>query len=131
MSMKKNEENKAEILRMYFEEKKSSNEIVEIMKDKVSRPTVFLWIRKERERRTLESRENGQYIPLRERAFQDPISRIKELEKENFDLKKQVEVLTLALEKLLKKEGDYIPSLYFQMNPPHDFFLPLQHLQMF
>ena len=105
MSMKKNEENKAEVLRLYFEEKKSSNEIVEIMKDKVSRPTVFLYIRREKERRTLESRESGQYIPLRERVFQDPISRVKELEKENFDLKKQVDVLTLALEKLLKKEG--------------------------
>ena len=53
MSMKKNEENKAEVLRLYFEEKKSSNEIVEIMKDRVSRPTVFLYIRREKERRTL------------------------------------------------------------------------------
>ena len=31
MSMKKNEENKAEVLKMYFEEKKSSNEIVDII----------------------------------------------------------------------------------------------------
>ena len=106
LSMKKNEENKAEVLRMYFEEKKSSNEIVEIMKDRISRPTVFLWIRQEREKRTLESRENGEFLPLRERVFQDPISRVKELEKENSDLKKQVEILTLALERLLKKEGD-------------------------
>ena len=103
--MKKNEKNKAEVIRLYFEEKKSSNEIVEIMKDKVSRPTVFLWIRQERERRTIEARESGDFLPLRERAFQDPISRIKELEKENSDLKKQVEILTLALERLLKKRG--------------------------
>ena len=103
MSMKKNEENKAEVLKMYFEEKKSSNEIVEIMKDKVSRPTVFLWIRQERERRTFESRENGQYIPLRERAFANPVDRIRELEEENASLKKQMEILTLALEKILKK----------------------------
>ena len=106
MSMKKNEENKAEVIRLYFEVKKSSNEIVEIMKDKVSRPTVFLWIRQERERRTIEARESGDFLPLRERAFQDPISRIKELEKENFDLKKQVEILTLALEKILKNRED-------------------------
>ena len=106
MSMKKNEENKAEVIRLYFEEKKSSNEIVDIMKDRVSRPTVFLWIRQEREKRTHESRENGEFLPLRERAFQDPISRIKELEKENFDLKKQVEILTLALERLLKNKED-------------------------
>ena len=106
MSMKKNEENKAEVIRLYFDEKKSSNEIVEIMKDKVSRPTVFLWIRQERERRTIEARESGDFLPLRERAFQDPISRIKELEKENFDLKKQVEILTLALEKILKNRED-------------------------
>ena len=38
MSMKKNEENKAEVIRLYFDEKKSSNEIVEIMKDRISRP---------------------------------------------------------------------------------------------
>ena len=38
MSMKKNEETRNEVLRMYFEEKKSSNEIVEIMKDRISRP---------------------------------------------------------------------------------------------
>ena len=106
MSMKKNEENKAEVIRLYFDEKKSSNEIVEIMKDRISRPTVFLWIRQERERRTFESRENGQYIPLRERAFENPVDRIRELEKENSDLKKQVEILTLALERLLKnREG--------------------------
>ena len=104
--MKKNEENKAEVLRMYFEEKKSSNEIVEIMKDRVSRPTVFLWIRQEKEKRTHESRENGEFLPLRERVFQDPINRVKELEKENFDLKKQVEILTLALEKILKNRED-------------------------
>ena len=104
--MKKNEENKAEVLKMYFEEKKSSNEIVEIMKDRVSRPTVFLWIRQEREKRTLEFKENGDFLPLRERVFQDPINRVRELEKENSDLKKQVEILTLALERLLKnKEG--------------------------
>lgn len=106
MSMKKNEENKAEVLRMYFEEKKSSNEIVEIMKDKVSRPTVFLWIRQEREKRTHEAKENGEYIPLRERAFENPVDRIRELEKENSDLKKQVEILTLALERLLKNKED-------------------------
>ena len=106
MSMKKNEENKAEVLRMYFEEKKSSNEIVDIMKDKVSRPTVFRWIKREKEQRTLEAKENGEYIPLRERAFENPVDRIRELEKENFDLKKQVEILTLALERLLKnREG--------------------------
>ena len=104
--MKKNEENKAEVIRLYFEEKKSSNEIVDIMKDRVSRPTVFLWIRQERERRTIEARESGDFLPLRERVFQDPISRIKELEKENFDLKKQVEILTLALERLLKNKED-------------------------
>ena len=104
--MKKNEEIRNEVLRMYFEEKKSSNDIVEIMKDKVSRPTVFLWIKREKEQRTLEAKNNGDFLPLRERVFQDPISRIKELEKENFDLKKQVEILTLALERLLKnKEG--------------------------
>lgn len=106
MSMKKNEENKAEVLRMYFEEKKSSNEIVEIMKDKVSRPTVFLWIRQERERRTLEAKENGEYIPLRERAFENPVDRIRELENEASSLKRQVEILTLTLERLLKKESD-------------------------
>lgn len=105
LSMKKNEETRNEVLRMYFEEKKSSNEIVEIMKDKVSRPTVFLWIKREKEQRTLEAKNNGDFLPLRERAFQDPISRIKELEKECTDLKKQVEILTLALERLLKKEG--------------------------
>ena len=105
ISMRKNEETRNEVIRLYFDEKKASNEIVEIMKDKVSRPTVFLWIRQEREKRTHESRENGEFLPLRERVFQDPISRIKELEKENFDLKKQVEILTLALERLLKKEG--------------------------
>ena len=104
--MKKNEENKAEVLRMYFEEKKSSNEIVEIMKDKVSRPTVFLWIRQERERRTLEAKENGEYIPLRERAFENPVDRIRELENEASSLKRQVEILTLTLERLLKKESD-------------------------
>ena len=93
MSMKKNEENKAEVIRLYFEEKKASNEIVEIMKDRVSRPTVFLWIRQEKEKRTLEARESGDFLPLRERVFQDPISRIKELEKECTDLKKQVEIL--------------------------------------
>ena len=103
MSMKKNEENKAEVLRLYFDEKKASNEIVEIMKDKVSRPTVFLWIRQEKEKRTLEAKENGEYIPLRERAFENPVDRIRELEKENSDLKKQVEILTLTLEKILKK----------------------------
>ena len=103
MSMKKNEETRNEVLRMYFEEKKSSNEIVEIMKDRISRPTVFLWIRQEKEKRTLESRENGDFLPLRERVFQDPISRIKELEKECTALKKQVEILTLTLEKILKK----------------------------
>ena len=106
MSMKKNEENKAEVIRLYFEEKKSSNEIVDIMKDRVSRPTVFLWIKREKEQRTLEAKERGTYIPLRERAFENPVDRIRELEKENFDLKKQVEILTLALERLLKKEGD-------------------------
>ena len=104
--MKKNEETRNEVLRMYFEEKKSSNEIVDIMKDKVSRPTVFLWIRQERERRTLEAKENGEYIPLRERAFENPVDRIRELEKENSDLKKQVEILTLALERLLKNKED-------------------------
>ena len=105
--MKKNEENKAEVLRLYFDEHKTSSEIVELMDGIVSRPTVFLWIRQERERRTIEAKESGEFLPLRERAFQDPISRIKELEKENFDLKRQVEVLTLALERLLKnKEGD-------------------------
>ena len=105
-SMKKNDENKEKVLGLYFDEHKTSSEIVEMMNGIVSRPTVFLWIRQEKERRTLEAKENGEYIPLRERVFQDPISRVKELEKENFDLKKQVEVLTLALEKLLKKEGD-------------------------
>lgn len=105
--MKKNEETRNEVIRLYFDKKKSSNEIVEIMKDRVSRPTVFLWIRQERERRTIEAKESGEFLPLRERAFQDPISRIKELEKENFDLKKQVEILTLALEKILKnREGN-------------------------
>ena len=104
--MKKNEENKAEVIRLYFDEKKSSNEIVEIMKDRISRPTVFLWIRQERERRTIEARESGDFLPLRERVFQDPISRIKEHEKENSDLKKQVEILTVTLEKVLKnREG--------------------------
>ena len=103
--MKKNDENKEKVLGLYFDEHKTSSEIVEMMNGIVSRPTVFLWIRQEKERRTLEAKENGEYIPLRERVFQDPISRVKELEKENFDLKKQVEVLTLALEKLLKKEG--------------------------
>ena len=106
MSMKKNEENKAEVLKMYFDEHKTSSEIVELMDGIVSRPTVFLWIRQEKEKRTLESRENGEFLPLRERVFQDPISRIKELEKENFDLKKQVEILTLALERLLKNKED-------------------------
>ena len=105
-SMKKNDENKEKVLGLYFDEHKTSSEIVEMMNGIVSRPTVFLWIRQEKERRTLEAKENGEYIPLRERVFQDPISRVKELEKEKFDLKKQVEVLTLALEKLLKKEGD-------------------------
>ena len=105
--MKKNEENKAEVLRLYFDEHKTSSEIVELMDGIVSRPTVFLWIRQERERRTIEAKESGEFLPLRERAFQDPISRIKELEKENFDLKKQVEILTLALEKILKnREGN-------------------------
>ena len=104
--MKKNEENKSEVIKLYFDDKKASNEIVEIMKDRVSRPTVFLWIRQEKERQTLEAKENGEYIPLRERVFQDPISRIKELEKENSDLKKQVEILTLALERLLKNKED-------------------------
>ena len=104
--MKKNEENKAEVLRMYFEEKKSSNEIVEIMKDRVSRPTVFLWIRQEKERRTLEAKENGAYIPLRERVFANPVDRIRELEEENASLKKQIEILTLALERLLKNRED-------------------------
>ena len=104
--MKKNEENKAEVIRLYFEEKKSSNEIVDIMKDRVSRPTVFLWIRQERERRTIEARESGDFLPLRERAFENPVDRIRELEKENSDLKKQVEILTLALERLLKNRED-------------------------
>lgn len=104
-SMKKNDENKEKVLGLYFDEHKTSSEIVEMMDGIVSRPTVFLWIRQEKERRTLESRENGEFLPLRERVFQDPISRVKELEKENFDLKKQVEILTLALERLLKKEG--------------------------
>ena len=67
---------------------------------------MFLWIRQEKERRTLEAKENGEYIPLRERAFENPVDRIRELEKENSDLKSQVRILTLALEKLLKKEGD-------------------------
>ena len=105
-SMKKNDENKEKVLGLYFDEHKTSSEIVELMNGIVSRPTVFLWIRQEKERRTLEAKENGEYIPLRERAFQDPISRIKELEKENSDLKIQVRILTVALEKLLKKEGD-------------------------
>ena len=104
--MKKNEENKAEVLRLYFDEKKASNEIVEIMKDKVSRPTVFLWIRQEKEKRTLESRENGEFLPLRERAFANPVDRIRELEKENASLRKQIEILTLALEKILKNKED-------------------------
>ena len=104
--MKKNEENKSEVIKLYFDDKKASNEIVEIMKDRVSRPTVFLWIRQEKEKRTLEAKENGEYIPLRERVFQDPINRVKELEKENSDLKKQVEILTLALERLLKNKED-------------------------
>ena len=102
----KNEENKAEVIRLYFEEKKSSNEIVDIMKDRVSRPTVFLWIRQERERRTIEARESCDFFPLRERAFENPVDRIRELEKENSDLKKQVEILTLALERLLKNRED-------------------------
>ena len=104
--MKKNEENKAEVLRLYFDEKKASNEIVEIMKDKVSRPTVFLWIRQEKEKRTLESRENGEFLPLRERAFANPVDRFRELEKENASLRKQIEILTLALEKILKNKED-------------------------
>ena len=105
--MKKNDENKEKVLGLYFDEHKTSSEIVEMMDGIVSRPTVFLWIRQEKERRTLEAKENGEYIPLRERVFQDPISRIKELEEENFDLKKQVEILTLALEKILKnREGN-------------------------
>ena len=104
--MKKNEENKSEVIKLYFDDKKASNEIVEIMKDRVSRPTVFLWIRQEKEKRTLEAKENGEYIPLRERAFENPVDRIRELEKENSDLKKQVEILTLTLEKILKnREG--------------------------
>ena len=104
--MKKNEENKAEVLRLYFDEHKTSSEIVELMDGIVSRPTVFLWIRQERERRTIEAKESGEFLPLRERVFQDPISRVRELEKENSDLKKQVEILTLALERLLKnREG--------------------------
>ena len=103
--MKKNEENKSEVIKLYFDDKKASNEIVEIMKDRVSRPTVFLWIRQEKEKRTLEAKENGDFLPLRERVFQDPINRIRELEKDNDSLRKQVEILTLALEKLLKKEG--------------------------
>ena len=104
--MKKNDENKEKVLGLYFDEHKTSSEIVEMMNGIVSRPTVFLWIRQEKERRTLEAKENDEYIPLRERVFQDPISRIKELEKENFDLKKQVEILTLALEKILKNKED-------------------------
>ena len=105
--MKKNDENKEKVLGLYFDEHKTSSEIVEMMNGIVSRPTVFLWIRQERERRTIEAKESGEFLPLRERAFQDPISRIKELEKENFDLKKQVEILTLALEKILKnREGN-------------------------
>ena len=104
--MKKNEENKSEVIKLYFDDKKASKEIVEIMKDRVSRPTVFLWIRQEKEKRTLEAKENGEYIPLRERAFENPVDRIRELEKENSDLKKQVEILTLTLEKILKnREG--------------------------
>ena len=104
--MKKNEENKAEVLRLYFDEHKTSSEIVEMMNGIVSRPTVFLWIRQEKERRTLEAKENGEYIPLRERVFANPVDRIRELEKENSDLKKQVEILTLALEKILKNRED-------------------------
>ena len=104
--MKKNEENKSEVIKLYFDDKKASNEIVEIMKDRVSRPTVFPWIRQEKEKRTHEAKESGDFLPLRERVFQDPISRVKELEKENFDLKKQVEILTLALEKILKNRED-------------------------
>lgn len=104
--MKKNEETRNEVIRLYFEEKKSSNEIVELMKDRVSRPTVFLWIRQERERKTLESRENGAHIPLRERVFENPVDRIRELEEENASLKKQIEILTLALERLLKNKED-------------------------
>ena len=99
--MKKNDENKSEVIKLYFDDKKASNEIVEIMKDRVSRPTVFLWIRQERERRTIEARESGDFLPLRERVFQDPIILMKELEIENFDVKKQVEILTLALKKML------------------------------
>ena len=104
--MKKNEENKAEVLKMYFEEKKSSNEIVEIMKDRISRPTVFLWIRQEKEKRTLEAKESGAHIPLRERAFENPVDRIRELENEASSLKRQVEILTLTLERLLKNRED-------------------------
>ena len=106
MSMKKNEENKAEVIRLYFEEKKSSNEIVDIMKDRVSRPTVFLWIKREKEQRTLEAKERGTYTPLRERVFANPVDRIRELEEENASLKKQIEILTLALERLLKNKED-------------------------
>ena len=104
--MKKNDENKEKVLGLYFDEHKTSSEIVEMMNGIVSRPTVFLWIRQEKERRTLEAKEHGEYIPLRERAFENPVDRIRELEKENSDLKSQVRILTLALEKLLKKEGD-------------------------
>ena len=104
--MRKNEENKAEVLRMYFDEHKTSSEIVELMDSIVSRPTVFLWIRQEKERRTLEAKENGEYIPLRERAFANPVDRIRELEEENASLKKQMEILTLALERILKNRED-------------------------
>ena len=104
--MKKNDENKEKVLGLYFDEHKTSSEIVEMMNGIVSRPTVFLWIRQEKERRTLEAKENGEYIPLRERAFENPVDRIRELEKENSDLKSQVRILTLALERLLKNKED-------------------------
>ena len=104
--MKKNDENKEKVLGLYFDEHKTSSEIVEMMDGIVSRPTVFLWIRQEKEKRTLEAKESGAHIPLRERAFENPVDRIRELENEASSLKRQVEILTLTLERLLKKESD-------------------------
>ena len=48
--MKKNDENKEKVLGLYFDEHKTSSEIVEMMNGIVSRPTVFLWIRQEKDR---------------------------------------------------------------------------------
>jgi len=98
----KDDDLKNEVIRMSFDEHMPTPRIVELMADKVSRPTVFTWIRQEKDRRAEEAGEQVTRPPLSQ-AYMKIQEKCQRLEQENEDLKKQIKVLTLCLEKLFEQ----------------------------